>query len=86
MHGSSEIHTGYIYHRSHGKSTAKIMKGATCPVGGEGLPNDVPCDPRFVEAWRTTREGLESLCNNVRSQVLDNLASHRPRRWKKTTV
>jgi len=87
MHGSSENHTGYIYRRAqaHSKKGRKNMIKNKCPVGCEDLPHNVPCDPLFVDAWRSTRRDIKPLLKDVNSLVTKSLSSQRPSRKRKAT-
>ena len=71
MHGSSEIHTGYIYQRTGQKQKP-----------GKGLPLvfGVPCDPLFADAWKSTKRDMDNIYRDVNRQVSDSLNSQRPKR------
>jgi len=87
MHGSSENHTGYIYRRAqtHSKKERKNAVKNKCPVGCDDLPHNVPCDPLFADAWRSTRRDIKPLLMDVHSIVTKSLSSQRPNRKRKAT-
>ena len=59
MHGSSEVHTGYIYRRS------KTIKAKVCKSKKFG----VPCDPLFAEAWEICESGVNGVSEHTANQV-----------------
>lgn len=89
MHGSSENHMGYIYKRVglkdddkddddfYRKITSSRVKGRVMLEGG------IPCDPLFVDAWKSTRRDIKPFFEDVKSEVVSNLSSQRSRRRRK---
>lgn len=63
MHGSAEGHTGYIYRRD--PNAKKPSKAKLCKARAFG----VPCDPLFAGAWKTCREGLDSVLEYTSGEV-----------------
>lgn len=70
MHGSSEVHTGYIYRR-----TVEAKKSTKCTT----TTFDVLCDPLFANAWKICRSGLEEVCDHTAFEVAKHIAA-KPRR------
>jgi hypothetical protein len=58
MHGSSEVHSGYIYKRTN-------ANGSKCKSETFGEP----CDPLFAEAWNICRSGLDGVLKHTTEQV-----------------
>ena len=55
MHGSSEKHTCYVYHRELHNSDDSVFDD-----------NDIPCDPLFREAWELCKTGsLDKIHDHV---------------------
>jgi len=84
MHGSSENHSCYIYRRSS-KFIRKVKRRKFSPQA-EGLPNGVPCDPLYKDAWELTRGDVDSLRDFVKDSVVRNLYSARPKRERKPVI
>ena len=62
MHGSSEVHTGFIYKRTK----------TTRPVG------QVSCDPLFQEAWETVKgKNLRSIHKAINASTEEQLREGR---------
>jgi hypothetical protein len=70
MHGSSEIHTGYIYRR---KSDRRI----SC------RNKHIPCDPVFKESWAHVEKGLPHMCALVDEKLSTALETGRTKRAKR---
>eukprot|EP00814_Leptocylindrus_danicus_P017398 CAMPEP_0116034956 /NCGR_PEP_ID=MMETSP0321-20121206/20007_1 /TAXON_ID=163516 /ORGANISM="Leptocylindrus danicus var. danicus, Strain B650" /LENGTH=362 /DNA_ID=CAMNT_0003511549 /DNA_START=18 /DNA_END=1106 /DNA_ORIENTATION=- len=87
MHGSSEVHTGYVYKRKGMRKPraglAVIEEDSDEEVCNTGDLPDVPCDPYFREPWQIVRRGLDSLTEVVAEQVQNDLGSGRPKRNRK---
>ncbi len=92
MHGSSEVHSGYIYRRveslQNNKGTTKPKKCTKRRTKKEKddrvlLDGEILSDPLFANAWKSTRRDLVPVLEDVRNQVLNNLSSQRPRRKRK---
>lgn len=62
MHGSSEVHSGYIYKRT--TSNKSKCKSKTF---GEA------CDPLFSEAWKICRGGLDTVVRHTEEQVEEHI-------------
>jgi hypothetical protein len=62
MHGSSEVHSGYIYKRTN--SNKSKCKSKTF---GEA------CDPLFAEAWKICRSGLDEVLKHTEDQVNEHI-------------
>ncbi|KAL3798349.1 hypothetical protein HJC23_005002 [Cyclotella cryptica] len=67
MHGSSEVHTGYIYKRAQKSKIA----GSRCKTKTFG----VPCDPLFAAAWKTCKSGLDGVLKHVAQHVDEHIGS-----------
>jgi len=65
MHGSGEIHTGYIYK----KNTLR-----------DSTSSDFRCDPMFRDSWNYVRRGLTNLNETVGNTLTLELHAPRPRR------
>ncbi len=63
------------------KRSNRDEKDKDCRILLEG---GVLSDPLFVNAWKSTRQDLTTLMNDVRSEVLKNLSSSRPTRKRKS--
>lgn len=98
MHGSSEVHTGYLYRRigiddkvnqKGASSTSNKKKTSNKPNTSNDvrvlLDGKITSDPLFVNAWNLTRKELGPLLEDVKSQVTSNLSSQRPRRTRKVS-
>ena len=83
MHGSKEVHTGYIYRRAQNKKSRSQRRKKTEKDSRVLLNGEILSDPLFVNAWKSTRRDIVPHLEDVRSQVLSNLASQRPRRKRK---
>ena len=84
MYGSGENHMGYLYKRIKGinNNPTKINK---CPSGGDGLPIDIPCDPLFAIAWRTTKGEFHKYADQVQAKlnsVISNKGTRNSKRLK----
>jgi len=77
MHGSSEGHMGYIYRRSQHKYMSK--KNKACPTISSNNEN-IPCDPMFISALKSSRRDLEAISIDVRNIVIKNLSCSRSTR------
>ena len=64
MHGSSEVHSGYIYKRCNSNKSKCKSK-----VIGE------PCDPLFAGAWKICRSGLDAVLKHTTEQVDEHIKS-----------
>ena len=62
MHGSSEVHSGYIYKRS-------TNNNSKCKSNTFGKA----CDPLFSEAWKICRKGLDSVLAHANKQVNEHI-------------
>jgi len=82
MFGSGESHMGYLYKRVQGERK-NSRKSKKCPSGGIGLPIDIPCDPLFANAWRTTKGDFHTYADQVQADLHTSLSSGRPRRIRK---
>ena len=84
MHGSSEVHTGYVYKRKGARNPraglAIIEEDSDEEICNNGDVPDVPCDPYFRGSWQIVRRGLDSLTEVVAEQVKSDLCSGRPKR------
>ena len=67
MHGSSEVHSGYIYKRCNKRSSTQSKCKAI--TFGE------PCDPLFANAWKICRSGLDGVLKHTEEQVERHIQS-----------
>jgi protein-arginine kinase activator protein McsA len=67
MHGSSEVHTGYIYKRAQKSKSA----GSKCKTKTFG----VLCDPLFAKAWKICKSGLDGVLKHVAQQADEHIGS-----------
>lgn len=68
MHGSSEVHSGYIYKR-------RSRKASKC----KSKTFDKACDPLFANAWKICRSGLDGVLKHVTEQVDEHIGSTQKR-------
>jgi len=76
MHGSSEVHTGYIYKRSKNAAPGKSCETKTLGV---------PCDPLFADAYTISQSGLQSVHDHTNAIVESNWGVSSRRRTRSVT-
>lgn len=79
MHGSKEIHSGYVYKRKYSLSEIDNLP-TKIPLNEE---EEVCCDPLFQDAYGTVKKGLNAVLEVVKEQIDKDMSAGRPRRSRK---